>query len=227
MRLVNYLNEEAKVEKNYFYKGEPMESGGTSIAGKAAPGIQWLFKKEYIKEGDTMLDFGAGKYARNADWLRGKGCKVYAYDPFNSNGSEGWEDGKISNKLPKGEKFDLVFSSFVLNVVPKHIEKSILKDIKKLKFKKQYHIVRYTDIHDTVYRALKKKDKFVYKFFEEHYWKKKWGEIPEEISKETMKDFCRYGVQTSRGFQRVTDLEDSGFKKIYGNTKYKVFEKKN
>jgi hypothetical protein len=52
-----------------FYAGKPLETGGTSIAGGAAPPIKFLFAKGYIKPGMKVLDFGAGKYARNADFL--------------------------------------------------------------------------------------------------------------------------------------------------------------
>ena len=75
-----------------YYTGKPLESGGTSITGGAAPALKALVGKVF-KRGMKVLDYGAGKYARNADYLRGEGIDTFAFDPFNGNAeqSEGWE----------------------------------------------------------------------------------------------------------------------------------------
>ena len=106
------------------YTGEPLEAGGTSIAGNAAPPIRALFEAGHLS--GKVMDFGAGKYARNANYLREKGVKVYAYDPFNGDpNGDGWNT--TTTKLPPAGKFDAVFTSYVLNVVPEHIEDQIIQ----------------------------------------------------------------------------------------------------
>lgn len=226
MRFSRFLFEIAQFDLSYFYDGSIREIGGTSIAGDASPGIKWLFEKGYFKLGDTILDFGAGKYARNSDYLRELGCNVYAYDPYNYNSKDGWSQKTVSSILPtSSEKFDAVFSSYVLNVMPKSLEKDILAQLKKINCKKYYHIVRNADILSSVGKALDRKDPITYGFFQDVYWKKSWGLIPDKIDKQILIDFCRFGVQTSKGFQRITDLEDSGYKLIYKNTSYKIFSK--
>ena len=42
------------------------------------------------------MDFGAGKFGRNADFLRANGIKCYAYDPYNGTNVDGWTG--VSNK---------------------------------------------------------------------------------------------------------------------------------
>lgn len=59
-----------------YYTGKPLESGGTSITGGAAPALKALVGKVF-KRGMKVLDYGAGKYARNADYLRGEGIDTY------------------------------------------------------------------------------------------------------------------------------------------------------
>lgn len=59
-----------------YYTGKPLETGGTStgFGGSAAPALKALVGK-IIKPGMKVLDYGAGKHARNADYLREKGLK--------------------------------------------------------------------------------------------------------------------------------------------------------
>lgn len=208
-----------------YYKGEPLESGGTSMQAGAAPAMRSLYP-DTIKDGMTVLDFGAGKYARNADFFRAHGLKTYAFDPFNSNAApgEGWDKGKIANavslKVNGGKKFDVAFTCFVLNVVPKHVEEDILKDIAKLG-KKLIHVTRNMDVFDMVKAALLKKDKFVYPFFVKEFK----GKDGEEPSDETILKFCQFGVQTSRGFQRIPDLKPYGYDLIKSAHGYKIYVK--
>jgi len=58
-----------------YYDGPPLESGGTSITGRAVPYIRALIGS--LPEGSRILDYGAGKMARNADFLRAAGYKVF------------------------------------------------------------------------------------------------------------------------------------------------------
>lgn len=206
------------------YTGDPLETGGTSIAGGAAPAIKGLFKAGHIKPGDKVLDYGAGKYARNANFLRENGCDVYAYDPFNGTDADGWEG--VSSKIPN-EKFDVVFTSFVLNVVPEHIEKDITSTCTSLTSGHEFHITRNMDIFSTVKRALLKKDKIVGPFFLNNFADENEKQMYEEgtLTDEIILDFCHHGVQTSRGFQRIPTLEDNGYKLIRKTSGFKVYEK--
>ena len=82
--------------------------------------LMGFIDKHYRSEKSRVkvLDFGAG-HGRHTNALRGLGYTVYAYDPFNGEGNAD-PYTEISNKLPpKGEKFDLVFSAYVLNVMAK------------------------------------------------------------------------------------------------------------
>lgn len=186
---------------NDTYNEEPLEKGGTSITGKVAPPVVWLFDRGYIKPGQVVLDYGAGKVARNADWLRKEGIKVWAYDPFNFNGEEGWELGSVSKNLPDDDIFDVAFSCYVFNILPKKEELSIIDRCRFLS-DKQFHIVRNIDLIKMVTLALNREDKYVYKFFIEKYR----GD-PNDLSEEAIERFCRFGTQTVRGFQRLTDVD--------------------
>jgi len=205
------------------YTGDPLETGGTSIPGNAAPALRDLFAKGYIKKGMTVLDFGAGKFARNANYLRDQGVKTFAYDPFNGTGTDGWNG--ISTQLPS-ETFDVVFTSFVLNVVPDPIENELLKTVSNLG-RKQYHITRNQDITNTVKNALARKDKLVGSFFLKYFATDEEKQMYEEgtITPEVLQAFVKHGVQTSKGFQRIPYLEDKGYKLIRNTGNYKVYEK--
>lgn len=209
--------------KNLYYAGEPLETGGTSIAGKgggAAPGVKWL--RIQLKNGDVVLDYGAGKFARNADYLRSEGFKTYAYDPFNFNGKAGWEPGEVSSKLPS-KKFDAAFSCYVLNVVPQHVEAKIISAIEALG-KRVIHITRGTDVSDMVKSALARRDKVVWPFFLEHFWEGKQEPTAADITPELIAKLCKFGVQTSKGFQRIPALEDYGYILVKSGS-YKVYVK--
>jgi len=222
------INTSMKLEQIFearrVYKGKPLETGGTSIQGKAAPALRDLYKKGVFKEGDVILDYGAGKYGRNANFLREEGFKVYAYDPFNGKAVDGYEG--VSNKLPKGTKFDVAFTSFVLNVVPDKIENTIIKEIKRFS-KKQFHITRNMDIFDSVKKALGRKDKLVSNFFLDEFAnsQEEGAYNTDKLTDKMILAFCEFGVQTSKGFQRIPFLDDKGFKQIRKTASYKVFEK--
>ena len=222
---MNLLKELLEAE---FYSGKPLEKGGTSIAGDAAPAIRALYGKA-IKDGDTVLDYGAGKYARNADFFRKKGIKAFAFDPFNSNATEkeGWDEGKVADavslKTNGGKKFSVAFTCFVLNVVPKNVEAEIIAKSEKLG-KKTVHITRNMDVFDMVKSAMLKKDKYVYPFYVKEYNKGKDVD-PKKLTDEDIMEFCKFGVQTSRGFQRIPDLESYGYKLVRNTSGFKIYEK--
>jgi len=206
------------------YTGDPLEKGGTSIAGNASPAVRDLLTKGIIKSGMTVLDFGAGKYARNANFLNDNGVKCYAYDPYNGTSVDGWKG--VSNKLPSKGKFDLAFTAFVLNVVPEHTENELIKMVAQ-HASQQVHITRNMDIYDTIKRAIERKDKLVGDFFLTHYADDAQKQMYEEgtLPKEVIVDFCKFGVQTSRGFQRIPFLEEKGFALIRKTAGFKVYKK--
>lgn len=207
--------------KQRYYTGVPLESGGTSIPGSAAPAVKWLVDSGLVE--GTVLDYGAGKYARNADFLRDRGFKTYAFDPFNFNGKEGWEQGAVSSILPK-KKFDVAFSCFVLNVVPKKLEAEIIATTEGLA-KKTIHITRNRDIFDMVKRALHKQDRTVWPFFVEHFWKGKDEPTITDLTDDLIEDFCKHGVQTIKGFQRIPVLEQYGYELVRNTSGFKIYIK--
>jgi hypothetical protein len=221
MRLKKYL-----IEARRFYQGKPLEKGGTSIAGKAAPPVRELFKKGLIKTGDTVLDYGAGKYGRNAEFLREKGCRVYAFDPFHGTGADGWEG--VSGKKPIRNFFQRSFTAYVLNVVPEYTENEVIQDVRNytLAAGKEYHITRNMDVFDSAKKALNAHNKIVGKFFVENF-----AENDEDIANyenktlpdDRIKEFCYFGYQSSRGFQRIPFLEDKGFRLIRSTSGYKIY----
>lgn len=121
----------SKSKKSKVYVGAVVEKGATSMSiTTPSPAIRWMVEQGHIKPGDKVLDYGAGKTSRNADYLRSLGCKVYAYDPYNGErGADGFAQGKVSTYKPRG-KFDVAFSSYVLNVVRCNDESSIVSAMK-------------------------------------------------------------------------------------------------
>lgn len=204
-----------------YYTGKPLESGGTSIASsgenREAPAVRQMIKSGIIKEGMKIMDYGSGKFGRNANYLREQGFQVYAYDPFNGvTQNEGW--GNTATTYPRNMKFDLVFTSFVLNVVPYNIEKNILQQTKSIG-NKVAHIVRDMDIVVTVTKALNSTNANPSKNFFMNEYAVDDEELQEKLtsgtlSKDDIIDFCIYGVQTSRGFQRLVFLEENGYNKV-------------
>lgn len=201
-----------------YYDGPPLENGGTALSTKAvSPATSRLLDNGYIKKGDKVLDYGAGN-GRNAAWLRSKGVKVYAYDPHNGTSDvDGWKG--VSDTLPNG-KFDLGLTSFVLNVVPKKEEKRIIADVEK-RCARSAHVTRNKDLVDSVKKALQDKNSVVSQFFWSVYAPKHKVRITDAV----VLDLCKYGTKTTKGFQRLPMLEDSGFDLTFETDGYKVYTK--
>lgn len=219
----SHLPKDFIFESEYYAKA-PLETGGTSTNFSApAPAIKQLVSKGVIQPDHKVLDYGAGKYGRNANFLREQGIKTFAYDPFNGSGEEGWNG--VSTTL-SGGGFDVAFTSYVLNVVPQHIEAQILQEISN-KANRVVHIVRNRDVFDSVKKALLRKEKTVWNFFETEYLPNSKIAYNDEITDELVADLCRFGVQTSRGFQRICQLENYGYTLIKGSatSPYKVYQK--
>jgi hypothetical protein len=224
MKTFNQLLREETANRRY-YVGEPLETGGTSISANVAPMVKYLFDTGKINSGDTVFDYGAGKYGRNSTWLREQGCNVFAFDPYNGTTADGWEG--VAVQKPKNMKFDVVFSAYVLNVVPEHIECGLLKDMKRYVGKgSEYHVTRNKDIFDTVKGALDRKDPKVGRFFLTNFANCESDVNAFEtktLSDARIKEFCIFGVQTSRGFQRVPLLEEKGYKLMRNSAGFKLY----
>lgn len=207
------------------YTGPPPEQGGTSIAGKVTKGVVQLFSSGKIQPGQLVLDYGAGKYARNADWLREQGVDVYAYDPYNATGGDGWEMGEVAAKVPSGTRFDVAFSAYVLNVVPEPVEDRILGEMKSLA-SKTFHITRNKDIFQMAKKSLEAGREPVTSFFLDEFATEEEALAWEmgELTDETIMDFCLHGVTTSRGFQRIPLLEEKGGTLVKATSGFKIYE---
>lgn len=162
------------------------------------------YAKANVPAGGRILDYGAGRYARNAVGLREAGFEVYAFDPF-KGGGDGWTG--VTSKLPSGEKFDMVFTAFVLNVVKVNVEKGIISECRR--FGSDVHWTRGADIFKMVKRAMARGRGSVYDFYISEFAPKYPGAMEElesgEISDLTLMCFCEHGVITSKGFQRIPD----------------------
>lgn len=194
------------IMKRRTYKGSAIEKGGTSIKAGVCPAVAWLCDKGYIRSGERVLDYGAGKYGRNAQWLFERGCDVYAYDPYNF-GSCGDGNIRVHKTLPSnGSKIDVGLSVYVLNVVPAKEERRIIADMKR-RCKRSFHIVR-NDLAPTVKDAIKNRRQPVYDFYVKNFADSTDRLLLSrnfELSDKRAEEFCRYGVKTRRGFQRIPD----------------------
>lgn len=186
-----------------YYTGKPLEKGGTSINTGFPAGIAHLMEKGFLNKKQVICDYGAGPIGRVANPLREKGFKVYAYDPFNGTDSDGWKG--VSKTRPK-EKFDVCFSCYVLNVVPEPDENDIISKCYRLA-PTCYHVVRNKDIYISVQKALYHDPSL------------------ENLTEDEIMAFCIFGVQTSKGFQRIPVLEDKGWGLIKTNSNWKVYGK--
>lgn len=199
-----------------YYEGPPLENGGTSIAGKESPSARFLFENGYIKSGQTVLDYGAGKIDRNGKYFREQGCKVYSYDPHNGTDVDGWK--AVSNAFPKGS-FDVAFSSYVLNVVPHYEEQKIIKRLSAIS-DKQLYVIRDDILYFLKKSLLKKPTKNTPAMLDFFY--NEFGGTT--LDEDSIKAFGKFGVRTSCGFQRIPSLDEYGMTRIKGLSDYKVYE---
>ena len=228
---MNLNNLNILLNERRYYTGVPLESGGTSIKSGtgASPAVKEMFNSGIIKNGMVVLDFGSGKYNRNSNYLREQGIKVYSYDPFNGQTeSSGWDS--TAKTFPRNIKFDLAFTSYVLNVVPYNVEKNIITQMVSLS-KKQAHIVR-DDVVTAISKPLKSSagTNPAKQFFVDEYAKHDEELIQKmrdgKLSKEEITDFCIFGVKTVRGFQRLVYLEENGYTLTTKKTgKYRIYLK--
>jgi len=221
------------MKKKTAYKGAPVEKGATSISGGASPPIRWLVKKGLIKKGMRVLDWGAGKSARNADYLRSLGCKVYAYDPYNSTGGNGWQRGSVSARPPKsGEKFDVALSCYVLNVVRIADERAIIRRLKH-RADKVIHITRSEkELADMATSALlgETDNPWIHDWYCQKFLNNSWCFGPDKAVLASIHAFCEYGFQTGKDkFQRLTTksaMKHRGYAPVKETKSYTIFADK-
>ena len=182
-----------------YYNGRPLDTKNTAMSTTSpAPAVRWLVEKRHLVKGMRVLDFGAGK-GRNASWLRDEGIHTYAYDPNHGSNYGGWYD--VSLSLPSNEdKFDVFLTSFVLNVVPKHVEDSIINfagsyDVQQIHITRNKDLIKY--VSDTLYTQ---RSGGHYKPTHMYDWYREY--IRGKNPRPSIAEFCEYGVRTSRGFQR-------------------------
>lgn len=208
------------------FQGKAIERGGTArgFGSSPAPALKKLFDGGAFQGAKTVIDFGAGVGGRNSNFLREAGLKVYSFDPYNGTaGADGWQE--VTTEPPKG-KFDIGFTSFVLNVVPEKVEKKIIKDLQRLA-KESYHITRNLDIFVMVKNALARRDPQVTNFFLEHFADEE--EIAEyeagTLSDDVIMEFCQHGLETRSGFQRIPVPEEtSGLTLLRRTQGFKVYK---
>jgi hypothetical protein len=181
-----------------------------------AKSLKWLYNSGAFK--GKIIDYGCGQVARNAEFLRSMGLKVYSYDLYwGESGVDGWVG--ISKDLPN-YMFDVGFTSFVLNVVNIIEEDNILQWMNS-HCRKQYHITRNEDIIDMITKALERGDKTVVDFFKNRYG----GDMSKKLTKADIENFAFFGTKTNKGFQRIPELQFKGYELIKLGIQDKIYEK--
>ncbi len=209
------------------YTGNPPETGGTSQNLPVSPALVDLVNKGAFQGAKKIVDFGAGEWGRNANWLREQGYKVWAFDPYNGQpGADGWT--AVSTKLPRG-KFDIGFTFFVLNVVPEHVEREIIADLAKIT-PVRYHITRNMDIFTLAKNSLGRGVPLVVDWFNKEFATPKERKMLQAgtLDDQTIMEFCEFGfitkVRKGTGFQRIPTSEDLGLNLIRKTGGFKVYK---
>ncbi|CAL9973402.1 hypothetical protein VPHD479_0170 [Vibrio phage D479] len=199
---------------DYLEEAQVFSSAATSIKGKEVAALVKLYNSGMFREGGTALDAGAGKYGRNAEWLRKQGIRTYAYDPFNGTTADGWE--AVSTVMPN-EKFDTGFTSYVLNVVPEEVEAQIIRDVEGRVNGTVFHITRGTDVTDMIWRTIQpggKRNKYIMEFIEANYPEYMAKIDAGDVTKEDATALAKLGVASAKdSFQRYPDLSKYGYKR--------------
>lgn len=219
---VNDIQEATRKRRRY--TGDPPETGGTSTKfDSPAPGLVYIEKSGALDQAKSILDYGAGRYSRNTNYLRQQGFRVYAYDPFSGEpGADGWTE--TTTKLPRS-KFDIAFTAFVLNVVPEYVEKQIISGTRK-SGRLSYHITRNMDIFGLVKRALLRGDPLITNWFMKEFATPAERKLLQsgKLTDHKILEFCQFGVRTSRGFQRIPTSEDLGLKLLKETMGWKLYQ---
>lgn len=205
-----------KTLKTFLAEAQSFSSAATSIRGKEVAALVKLHKKGMFDGAQTALDYGAGKYGRNAEWLRKQGVDTFAYDKFNGGSGDGWKEG-VSLNIPNGHQFDIGFTSYVLNVVPEAVEAEIIRDIEGRTKGKVFHITRGTDVTETIWQSVRpggKRNKYIMAYLEKNNPEFYAKIEADQATKEDAKAIGEMGVQTAKdSYQRIPDLTKYGYKR--------------
>ena len=209
------------MRKTVTYKGPALEKGGTSIFCKSpAPGVDFLINEGVFFKNAKILDYGAGKCARNTNYLISKGFDTVAVDKFNFND----KFNVLQDKDIDGQHFDIAFTSYVLNVVTYNDECKILKKLDSIS-DIQCHITRNSDLVKILDKAQKNKG-FTYEWILNNGVGAGFGSEFNEFkngraTKEFLTTLARFGFATVKGFQRLPML-DKGYETIIHGS-YKIY----
>jgi hypothetical protein len=183
------------------FEAQDVSSKSTAIKRTklALPIKDWL-KNNYFEGFKTILDFGAGR-GDNVVFLQeslGSDVLVTGYEPHPHS-----INPLIVSKYEDLEpSYDCIYSTFVLNVVPKEIQDEIVSQIKK----KSSNILIAT--RDDIIPEMKKMKRFIGK------------------SEEELLSIALEGFQTGKDSMQRLVTEIPGFKELNRvNGKYRVFVK--
>lgn len=181
-----YWNEEVASSKN---TARPRTELSPAI-------VDWL-SRGVFKDAKTILDFGAGR-GENAEFLKKKlpEAEITAYEPHPHN-------NLVISKYSELEKnYDLVYSTYVLNVVPPEVQETIVKQM----LKKSSKII--IAVRDDLVAEMKKMKQYA------------------DLSKEERKKIAIEGYSTGKDkFQRLV-TEIPGFTEKYSKPgSYRCFVK--
>lgn len=154
----------------------------TALSSKTRPNkdlVNFIIDKT-SKNNSKILDWGSGK-GRHTKFLRDLGYKVWSYDPYNGEDTfDGYNT--ISKHLPELDNFDIVFSAYVLNVIPKKDLSNAIKEIESFGSDEGIIIHKVREDIDLIKKAVLEKD---------HTVKGKNGSIQRLVLREDLIDYQR------------------------------------
>ncbi len=114
----------------------------TAMSAKANPNMNLMsFISRLNRENkiNSILDWGSGN-GRHSVFLRNKNIKTYSYDPY--IGSSNVDPYNAVSNIKPATEFDLVFTSYVLNVITPKEGEDVLRETERLSNNIIVHIVR-------------------------------------------------------------------------------------
>ena len=114
----------------------------TAMSAKANPNMNLMsFISRLNRENkiNSILDWGSGN-GRHSAFLRNKNIITYSYDPY--TGKNNVDPYNTVSNIKPATEFDLVFTSYVLNVITPKEGEDVLKETERLSSNIIVHIVR-------------------------------------------------------------------------------------
>lgn len=126
MKIINLLTEDLN-ELGLETANQKISSAATSINSSKLPAIYNLVN---FNEGDTVLDYGGGRFDNAVLYLKDKGVTLLVYDPYNRSAEHNKD---VMAELKKNGGADAVVCSNVLNVIAEPAARmAVLKNIYNL-----------------------------------------------------------------------------------------------